>query len=145
MTTIRERFTADHDELEEQLGELESAVEGADFPTIQAVWGRFERFLLGHLEAEEAEALPGFEAADPAAAEVIRADHATIRGWLGELGVSGELHTLRKERTDAFLALLRAHREREETVFYAWVDASTDGLGGRMLDTLRGRRRDEPL
>ncbi|PKN57276.1 MAG: hypothetical protein CVU56_11575 [Deltaproteobacteria bacterium HGW-Deltaproteobacteria-14] len=140
MTTTRDRFTADHRALEAQLEALDNAVEGANFPTIQAAWAPFERALLEHLEVEEAEALPGFVAAHPEAGEAIRADHAAIRRWLAELGVAGDLHTLRKDRHDDFLALLREHREREEATFYPWVDEAPEGLARRLLAALRQRR-----
>lgn len=144
MASIRDRFVRDHEDLELQVEDLANAVEGADFPTIQAIWARFERFMLGHIAAEEEHALGRFEEVDPAAAKQIRDEHDQIRQAIAEIGVEGELKTLRKERADAFIALLAAHREREDALFYGWADEKApDGVARLLLDALRRLRKDD--
>jgi hemerythrin superfamily protein len=49
-------------------------------------------------------------------------DHRLIRIQLLQLGVDLDLHCLRAERVDTFVDALRAHAQREENIFYPWVD-----------------------
>jgi hypothetical protein len=41
---------------------------------------------------------------------------------LTDLGIELDLHFLGAARDEAFIAALRAHAAREETIFYPWVD-----------------------
>jgi len=116
-TTVRDRLLADHARLERALEALENAAEGAQEDELIRVWQSFESGLRAHLDAEETHILPLVE--DVTARATVEADHAAIRESLDQLGLQVELHAVREEQVDAFLAQLRAHKEREETGLYA--------------------------
>lgn len=110
-----------HRELDDCIEHLLSRMRDGDPTDVRAEWSTFERALLRHLEQEEAQILPGFARDDAAGAREILADHAGIRGALLEMGVNLDLHLLRAEQVESFVAQLRAHAKREETALYAWA------------------------
>ncbi len=69
----------------------------------------------------------------PDAVDQVLRDHEAIRAALDELGLQVELHTLRKETVDAFLALLRAHAAREDATLYRAADEALDDDARRRL------------
>lgn len=120
---IRSVLLGEHVRLEAAMTELANSVEGADPAALTADWRRFERALIDHLELEEHDILPAVEPIDPSAIARVREDHAAIRTLVDELGVEVELHTLREETVDRFLALLRAHAAHEDATIYRAADA----------------------
>ncbi len=102
--------------------QLANSAEGADRAALTADWRRFERALIAHLELEEREILPAVEPREPQAVDLVRKDHAAIRALVDELGLEVELHTVRRETIDRFLALLRAHAAREDATLYRAAD-----------------------
>lgn len=132
----------DHVELERRIREVSSALDGADFPSFDAVWCDLEDFALSHLAAEEEELIPRFVLHDPEEAATLLAQHRQIRDGLLEVGVAEQLHAIRKERVDALLDLMAAHREREERGLYAWAAAAPgESLIGRALASFERLRR----
>ncbi len=87
----------DHVELERRIREVSSALDGADFPSFDAVWCDLEDFALSHLAAEEEELIPRFVLHDPEEAATLLAQHRQIRDGLLEVGVAEQLHAIRKE------------------------------------------------
>lgn len=144
MARIRDELHADHVRLDRLFRELVDSVEGADPPTIQRMWSRFESGLLAHFDAEERYILPLLEKDHAAEARGIEQEHDRIRRLVAELGVRADLHTLRKNVVDELVATLRAHAEREDRTLYPLADAALDEETRRKLfDFLRretGRR-----
>jgi predicted kinase len=127
-STKRKRQLVDeHDAINLQLLELSNAVEGAELPTIQRATREVQRRLNAHLEFEEHGLFVRLEGAHPARIRELRNEHKTLLASLENLIVEAELHTLRKERVDAFLEALRRHAQQEDESVHAWAgtDVST--------------------
>lgn len=75
-----------------------------------------------HLDAEEREVIPGYTSYAPEDARALLGDHGKIRGALAELDVAVDLHLVRANALEAFLATLRAHAAREDTGLYRWAE-----------------------
>lgn len=133
MARIQEELRADHARLEGLFKELVDTVEGADDPTIQRMWSRFESGLLAHFDTEERYILPILEREHAAEVRGIHEEHDQIRRLIAELGVRADLHTLRKEVVDELVARLRAHAEREDRTLYPLADATADAGTRREL------------
>jgi hemerythrin-like domain-containing protein len=132
-----------HRKLDRQIEHLLARVRDADAADLRGEWSVFERALLRHLEQEEAEVLPGFARDDAADAREILADHAAIRGWLLEMGVNLDLHLLRAEEVERFVAQLRDHAKREEAALYAWARRHISQRGWQAIKrSLRAATRD---
>lgn len=114
-------LTEHHRELDACIDRLLARVREDDPTELRPEWSTFERALLRHLEQEEVEILPGFARDNAAQAREILTDHAGIRSALLDMGVNLDLHLLRAEEVERFVAQLRAHAKREETALYAWA------------------------
>ena len=123
---IHAMLSEDHQHLDRLFREIVATCRGGDFVSMRAEWDRFERELGSHLELEEHEILPAFARNHPAEAQGIRDEHASIRAALTELGVDLDLHCLRADRVEAFIALLRAHARREEGLLYPWASGALE-------------------
>lgn len=148
MARIRDTLHADHARLDRLFGELVDTVEGADPPTVQQMWSRFESGLLAHFDAEERYILPLLERDHAAEVRGIEEEHDRIRRLVAELGVRADLHTLRKSVVDELVATLHAHAEREDRTLYPLADATLDEeTRSKLLEFLRRetRRRVEGL
>jgi hemerythrin-like domain-containing protein len=110
-----------HRELDASIERLLARVRDGDPTELRSEWRAGERALLRHLEQEEVEILPGFARDRAIEARAILADHAGIRGALLDLGVNLDLHLLRVEEVERFVAQLRAHAKREEAALYTWA------------------------
>ena len=134
----------DHKRLEARFQRMVETVRTADRPTIQREWDDFERVLLGHLAWEEQSLLPRFGLAKPVEAVLIKQDHARIRALLTDLGLQLDLRSLRAERVDEFMALLRTHSALEERVLYRWAETGVpahehEGFLTRLKHQLDGK------
>ena len=122
--SIRERMLADHAALERSLVQLGNAAEGASARELDAIWRAFESELSRHLALEEECMFPLVE--DARKLEELREDHAAIRRDLDELGLSVQLHAIRKPAIDAFIERLRAHAATEDAMLYRLADERMD-------------------
>jgi iron-sulfur cluster repair protein YtfE (RIC family) len=86
------------------------------------LWGDIEHHLYDHMMAEEHFLFPAYQQADPENAQVLREQHARLRQHAMQIGVAAELHAVRVEQIEAFLADLRAHAQCEEAALYRWAD-----------------------
>ena len=136
LSSLEGMLAGDHDRLERAFQAIVTRAYGGDFQQLEAEWLVFQRALLGHLEAEEKHLIPALAEDRPGEAGVLLADHERIRNKLLELGIDLDLHCLRADRVDAFVALLREHAHREENTFYPWVD-------GQVAAAVARRTRDE--
>ena len=132
MTSIRERFGADHAALLRSLDALGNASEGADASELVRVWREFEAGLRAHLEVEEAELFPLLP--DRAERTALERDHERFREQLDELGLQVEVHAIRKESVDTLCEALRAHAAREDAVLYRVADERGLTDGPSLLD-----------
>lgn len=121
-STIRETFGSEHARLDQTLGRLLDSVEGADRARLVADWRAFEESLLHHFEREEKILFPGLLDTQTEAVAQARGEHAEIRALLDELGTAVELHTLRQEVAERFVALLKAHAAFEDAAIYGAAD-----------------------
>jgi hemerythrin superfamily protein len=119
---VRDHLLADHERLEKLFQEVVSACEGDDRDEVAAMWTRFDRELLAHMEVEERFLIPWLLRANQRAAQSIMQEHRLIRSRLVELGACVDLHTIRLTTARAFIDELRAHAKHEDRVLYSWAD-----------------------
>ena len=85
-------------------------------------WSEVEHQLLDHMTAEEHLLLPAYQRADPENAQDLRDQHARLRERAFDIGIAIQLHTIRCEQLQQFVAELRAHARNEEASLYRWAD-----------------------
>lgn len=115
-----------HERLEADFANLCERARSGDWRECDEVWGWFSRDLEAHLALEEERYFTAYLHDGPEAPGVVaalRADHEVIRAALAEIGVDIQLHTIRADRVDRFVAALRAHAEREDRTIHAWLEA----------------------
>jgi len=140
-TEIKARLLSDHRTLEQLLGQLSGAIDGANPPTLCEQWTRFEQSVRDHLDTEERFLFPLVASAHRSDIEVLRAEHQHIRCALSELGVAVDLHTLRKASVDELIVYLQQHALREDQSLYQWLEASVAAERGlRAMFERRARR-----
>jgi hemerythrin superfamily protein len=89
------------------------------------------------MTAEEQLLFPAHQHAEPENAQDLRDQHARLREQAREVGIAVQLHTVRMEQIQAFVAALRAHAQREEASLYRWADRhASDDERHRMRDDL---------
>lgn len=120
---VRHELLKQHTSLEESLQELVRAASAADPRPLQLAWAAFETALLRHLDLEEKSLFPLVEGAHPDEVRALHGEHDRIRDVVGELGLSCDLHTVRKQAIERLVKMLRSHAEREDATLYRWVDA----------------------
>jgi len=132
----------DHQRLRAMLTGLVQEFDEGDPDDLRDAWARFEEGLGAHLGAEERHILPLFERVDPAEAEALRADHASFRKRMQELGVGVDLHAVRLDTIREFADDLRAHAEREDRLMYRWAEREVEEPGRAALarEVVRGDR-----
>lgn len=139
---LGEALKADHATLETEFHRALCAVRGGDPEYVRSAWLSMDADLQAHLHAEEEFILPGFEQSHPQEAAHIRRDHGEIRRALEQLGIELDLHMLRCESAEAFVASLRSHAQYEEQLFYDWAERQLPEAQKRsVLDRLRAWRR----
>lgn len=121
-----------HQAQERAFQDLVERVKSGDSLVCDAVWDEFCADLLSHLQFEEDHILPRYRRSNPGAAadaEELLAQHAAIRQQLDEMGMALQLHLLRAEIVERFVAMMRAHAEHENRTLYPWERAHRDELG----------------
>jgi hemerythrin-like domain-containing protein len=129
-TAVQARLASDHRVIEELLTQLANALDGANPQDLCDQWTRFERNLRDHLDTEERCLFPLVASAHRNEIEALRLEHRHIRRALSELGLSVDLHTLRKASVDELFVYLQQHARREDQSLYAWLDESTSAQHG---------------
>ncbi len=125
---ICRHLRTDHFELDAQFDQLCARARGGEWSDVDAVWDDFADDLEAHLSFEEHEVFPLVAEAAPGGRELarrLREQHELIRRRLAELGVEIQLHILRADTLDAFVAALRAHAQLETDRLYPWLEART--------------------
>jgi hemerythrin superfamily protein len=118
---VRSMLSEDHAQIEALFEALAAEAAGGEPDALTALWDRFERQLVTHMELEEQELLPQFAGHDQAEARALLDQHAEIRARLTALRIDLDLRCLRAAHVVAFVALLREHALREERAFYPWA------------------------
>ena len=124
----------DHQRLESRLERAAEALRVADRTTARREWDDFQRVLLGHLDWEEQNPLPGLDRAAPVEAALIRRDHARIRALLLAVGAVLEV---RAASFEELIALLRSHATLEEKVLQQWADRGVPKHGHQRATGVR--------
>jgi hypothetical protein len=119
---MRDRFVADHMELEALFTCLLARLGAGDREGIGRLWSEFEGRLTRHLEVEEKFMIPYLFASSPREARVLLEEHRHIRSRLVELGPGADRLLAAVEAARGFLGEFRAHARHEEDVLYRWVD-----------------------
>lgn len=119
---VRDRFVADHRELEDLFAQLLDAFAANDGGKVAHLWNEFDDHLTKHLEAEERFLIPQLFASNPREARTILREHRHIRSRLVEAGVGVDLHIVRLEMVRGFVEELRAHARHEDDILYRWAD-----------------------
>ncbi len=122
LSSLEGMLAGDHDRLDRAFAAIVTRAEGGDHEQLEAEWFKFQDALLGHLDAEERHLIPALAEDRPREAQTLLDDHRLIRLQLLQLGVDLDLHCLSAERVTTFVEALRAHADREEHIFYPWVD-----------------------
>ena len=120
-SSLRTHMLREHLELEQTFAALLAAVDGDDRVQSAKLWSKFDARLQAHMQLEEDLILSAFEREHPREAVSIRREHVEIRRVLLELGVGVDLHLIRAEVVERFIALLRAHAAGEDLQFYLWL------------------------
>ncbi len=128
MTTLGERLTHEHKDLDALYEDLANRVHCGDTAAIDEAWGPLETRLRAHMDFEELQLLPRFELIAPDAARRIQAEHAQIRDALSDVGIAIELHTVREDAMNRLLSHLRAHGRHEEETLYRWRGVAAEEL-----------------
>jgi hypothetical protein len=137
---VRERFLADHREIEQLLERVLAICEDGDREDVAAVWTEFDARLLAHMGAEERYLIPLLQRANPRAARAIQEEHRHFRTRLTELGSRVDLHAIRLHEVRALVGELRAHSAHEDRTLYTLADLELDpGDRERLFDALRNR------
>ena len=141
MNDLKQRLSADHAELAQQLQALARSVAANDPACdLSQCWADFEASLRDHLDTEERVIFPVVASAHRAEVEELRSEHQLIRRTLTELGLAVELHTLRKAAVDELIAFLNQHAARESDSLYEWLEQSSPSGTQRGLRAMFERR-----
>jgi len=135
----------DHDRIAALCDELLEAYGTDDWAVVRSAWGRFERALTAHIQAEETWLLPFYAIAEPAEAQALRRDHDVLRRRLDEIGFGIDLHCANDEVGREMVALLRDHARREDSTLYPWADQHLDPLVAAALRARLEQRTLEAL
>jgi len=115
---------AKHEELDKVYVGLLDSYRGGDWREVAAAWRQFEPLILRHLEFEEVNVFPFFRQVNEGEAEALLAEHEELRALLTTLGMNIDLHALLHTDAEELVRRLRAHAEREEKIFYPWIDVA---------------------
>ena len=122
-----------HREIEEACLTLLSAGFADEPRDLARCWGEIEHQLYDHMMAEEHFLFPAYQHAEPENAQDLRDQHARLREQALEIGVAIQLHAVRMEQIEAFVAELRAHARNEEVGLYRWAERHVSEDHGRWL------------
>jgi hemerythrin len=125
-----ELLLVDHRRLEQLSVQLQAAFDADAREDTQQLWTELDRSLEAHFRVEERLLCPRFGNIDATETRALAAEHRLLREQLAELGVGVDLKLVRAEVAKGFLAMLRAHAEREDALLYRWAnDALAEEAG----------------
>ena len=115
----------------QQLGVL---VRAGEWGQAEVAWDHFATDLSAHLAFEEHECFPCLELSageGPSLAELLRLQHAMIRGKIAALGADFTRRTIVPESIDALRETLRRHAQLESESLYPHLGPHLGGLEHR--------------
>ncbi len=118
---IGQALKADHALLETSFRCAIVKIHCGEWDVVHPLWLRVNDDLAARIECEEELLLPLFEQDHPQEAARIRREHGELRAALQRLSAELDSSQLDAAIVDAFLALLRAHAESEESCLYPWA------------------------
>ena len=118
---VRDRFLADHREIETLLGRVLDAFEADDRQQVAEVWTEFDSRLNAHMDAEERFLIPVLQRRNERAARAILEEHRHFRARLTQLCTEVDLHTVRLHEARGLIDELRAHSAHEDRMLYSTV------------------------
>jgi len=123
MAGISEYLNNDHRRCDGLLADAEAAVGTRDWARAAPLWSAFRHAIERHLLMEERVLFPAFEARTGntlGPTEVMRSEHADMRGLLGDLSAAVGQHDSESflALSDTLLVLLQQHNLKEEQVLY---------------------------
>lgn len=131
--TSKQLLIAHHRELANTCQALMSTAYADDKLQLIAEFRRFEAAIREHLDVEEAELLDDYAKFDPDDARSLLEEHERFRKLLLQLAVDAELHAIRAEHVENFIARLEAHAHHEERGLYAWAERHVSADANRRL------------
>lgn len=143
---VRDRFRADHAQLEALLEKTRDAFQRNDRDAVAQAWAELDARLLTHMDAEERYMIAALNRSDARAARALIEEHRHLRTRLTEIGTAVDLHIARLETFRQFQDELRAHARHEDGALYLWSDEHLDE-GDRvsaiaaLLNVVRARRQ----
>jgi len=145
--TLIEFFTDDHRRCDSIWTEVEAVAEEGTQEDIAAAWSRFDAAMRRHMQMEEEILFPAFEAATGMVGgptQVMRAEHAQMRGLLDQMGASaraGDGDDL-VDLGDTLMLLVQQHNQKEEHMLYPMSERA---LADRWTALREALDRVEPL
>jgi hypothetical protein len=127
LSSLEGMLAGDHHRLDRAFQTIATRARGGAFDEIEGDWKAFQAELLEHLDAEERNLIPALAKDRPVEAQTLLIEHAGIRVKLLQVGFEIDRRCLGGACVEAFVGALRAHAEREESIFYPWVDRARGG------------------
>lgn len=142
---LRSLLVREHAQLETAFETLLAAFNADARTEFAQLWSEFDARLRAHMLLEETSMLPAFARKHSHEAERILAEHQEIRKTLTDLAIGIDLHQVRADLVEKFIALLRSHAAREDELFYT-VAQDRLGLAERssLLERLLARLQHAP-
>jgi hypothetical protein len=122
LSSLEGMLAGDHHRLDRAFQAIVTRAGRGDFDGLAAEWRVFQDRLLEHLDTEERTLIPALAEDRPVEAQVLLDEHAGIRVKLLRIGFEIDLRCVGAGRADEFASAMRGHAEREESIFYPWVD-----------------------
>jgi iron-sulfur cluster repair protein YtfE (RIC family) len=135
MSTISSFMTEDHRACDRRLADVESLVQGRQWPEARAAWDAFRRAMARHFDREESLLFPAFERAtgNPAGpTRMMRMEHDQMRAVFEQL----EAAMVAQDRdvflglSDTLMVLVQQHNMKEEQILYPMSDRAIPDVGG---------------
>jgi len=118
---------ADHRRIEAGLVDLCERARCGEVRECDEIWERFSADLERHMQFEERHLFPVYARTGPIAAATVAAlgrEHQLLRARLAQLGIDAQLHQLRADKIESFVAALRVHAALEDRTFHPWLAES---------------------
>jgi hypothetical protein len=120
--SVRANLLHDHEEIDRSLEHLVEAFATGDRDVARDAFRALDGQLSAHLALEDEVLLPQLAEIYPLEAGQLVREHLAIRAMLDELGVGTDLHATRLPAIRKLAETLRAHAQREDALFYPWID-----------------------
>ena len=143
MGSIRELLAADHRHCDDLFAAAERFVAAAAWADADLAFGRLQRAMLDHFDAEEAILFPAFEAETGmrmGPTQVMRGEHAQIRALLEAADVALAAHDADEYlgNAETLLIMTQQHNMKEENILYPMCDQHLMARVETLVPQLKG-------